>query len=65
MTELTPAPRFGQVRPWLNRLERDLGAGVGPLLAGALLPLLPAWLLYGGAAVLLAASAARIGARRG
>jgi MFS family permease len=36
---------------------RDLGAGVGPLIAGALLPVLPAWLLYGAAAVALAASA--------
>jgi MFS family permease len=36
---------------------RDLGAGIGPLIAGALLPVLPAWLLYGAAAVALALSA--------
>ncbi len=36
---------------------RDLGAGIGPLIAGALLPILPAWLLYGAAALALAASA--------
>jgi len=36
---------------------RDLGAGLGPLIAGALLPILPAWLLYGAAALALAASA--------
>ncbi len=33
---------------------RDLGAGLGPLIAGALLPVLPAWLLYGVAAAGLA-----------
>ena len=32
---------------------RDLGAGVGPLLAGALIPALPAWVLYGAAGLLL------------
>ncbi len=36
---------------------RDLGAGLGPLIAGALLPILPAWLLYGSAALALAISA--------
>jgi len=36
---------------------RDLGAGIGPLIAGALLGVLPAWLLYGAAALALAASA--------
>jgi hypothetical protein len=35
---------------------RDIGAGVGPLVAGVLLPLLPAVLLYAGAALLLAAA---------
>jgi len=34
---------------------RDLGAGVGPLIAGALIPVTPSWALYGGAAVMLAA----------
>ena len=39
--------------PALARLAtwRDLGAGAGPLIAGALLPILPHWLLYGGAAL--------------
>lgn len=36
---------------------RDLGAGLGPLIAGALLPILPTWLLYGAAALALAVSA--------
>ena len=36
---------------------RDLGAGLGPLIAGALLPILPTWLLYGAAALALAISA--------
>jgi MFS family permease len=46
---------------------RDLGAGTGPILAGALLPLVPHPALYGGAALLLAASAtavARVNKRR-
>jgi hypothetical protein len=49
--------------PALARLAtwRDLGAGAGPLLAGALLPVLPHSLLYGGAAVLLAVSAIGVG----
>lgn len=33
---------------------RDLGAGIGPLVAGALIPIMPAWALYGGAAAMLA-----------
>jgi hypothetical protein len=51
--------------PALARLAtwRDLGAGAGPLLAGALLPIIPHGVLYGAAALLLAASAAA-GARR-
>jgi MFS family permease len=52
-------PALARMATW-----RDLGAGVGPMLAGALLPLAPAWLLYGGAAALLGISAARIGTRR-
>jgi MFS family permease len=39
---------------------RDLGAGTGPILAGALLPLVPNPALYGGAALLLAVSATAI-----
>jgi hypothetical protein len=45
--------------PALARLAtwRDLGAGVGPLIAGALLPVLPIPALYGAAAALLAIAA--------
>ncbi len=43
---------------------RDLGAGVGPLIAGVLIPVLPAAALYGGAALLLAAAAAAVGRER-
>jgi hypothetical protein len=52
--------------PALARLAtwRDLGAGIGPLLAGALLPIFPQSLLYGGAALLLAISATAVGGRR-
>lgn len=52
--------------PALARLStwRDLGAGIGPLLAGALLPILPQWLLYGGAAFLLAIMPTTVGSRR-
>jgi Major Facilitator Superfamily len=52
--------------PALARLAtwRDPGAGAGPLLAGALLLILPHWLLYSGAALLLAISAAAVGTRR-
>ncbi len=46
-----------------NATWRDLGAGAGPLLAGALLPMVPHELLYGGAALLLAISAGAIGRR--
>jgi len=52
--------------PALARLAtwRDLGAGAGPLFSGALLPVIPHEVLYGGAALLLAASAAAVGIRR-
>lgn len=52
--------------PALARLAtwRDLGAGAGPLLAGALLPVLPHGLLYGAAALLLAISAIAVSAFR-
>jgi MFS family permease len=67
-----PAPVVAAENPGADRVPalarlatwRDLGAGAGPLLAGALLPVLPHWLLYGGAALLLAASAAAVGVRR-
>jgi hypothetical protein len=52
--------------PALARLAtwRDLGAGAGPLLAGALLPVVAHGLLYGGAALLLAGAAVAVGIRR-
>lgn len=43
---------------------RDLGAGIGPLLAGALIPVMPSWALYGTAALLLAAVSGAVGVRR-
>jgi hypothetical protein len=43
---------------------RDLGAGVGPLIAGALIPVMPAWALYGAAALLLAGAAGAVGRER-
>jgi hypothetical protein len=48
------------IRVRLQLRHRDLGAGAGPLLAGTLLPILSHWMLYGGAAVLLATSAAAV-----
>jgi hypothetical protein len=47
-------PGQGRV-PALARLAtwRDIGAGLGPLAAGVLLPLMPATALYGGAAALV------------
>ena len=39
---------------------RDLGAGVGPLIAGMLIPVVPAWALYSGAATMLAAVAVAV-----
>ena len=67
-----PAPVVAMENPGRDRVPalarlatwRDLGAGAGPLLAGALLPILPHSLLYGGAAFLLAISAAGVGTRR-
>lgn len=67
-----PAPVVAAENPGADRVPalarlatwRDLGAGAGPLLAGALLPLLPHWQSYGGAALLLAVSAAAVGVRR-
>ena len=52
-------PAVAKMASW-----RDLGAGAGPLLAGLLLPVLPASLLSGGAAVLVAASAFGLVGRR-
>jgi len=58
-------PGAGRV-PALARLAtwRDLGAGAGPLLAVLLLPVLPASLLYGAAAALVAISAAGVAGKR-
>jgi hypothetical protein len=63
-----PAPLVAMENPGRDRVPalarlatwRDLGAGAGPLLAGTLLPILSHWMLYGGAAVLLATSAAAV-----
>lgn len=52
-------PALAAVATW-----RDLGAGAGPLVAGLLLPVVPQLILYGGAAVLLAVSAAAVALRR-
>lgn len=60
-----PAPVAAALHPGAQRVPalarlatwRDLGAGLGPLCAGILLPLLPVSLLYGGTAALLAVSA--------
>jgi MFS family permease len=43
---------------------RDLGAGLGPLAAGALLPVLPPYALYGATAAVLAGAALMLGGRR-
>ena len=52
--------------PALARLAtwRDLGAGAGPLLAGALLPLVAHEILYGAAGAVLAVSAIAVSATR-
>lgn len=63
-----PGPVVALENPGRNRVPalaalatwRDLGAGTGPMLAGALLPLVPHPALYGGAALLLAASATAV-----
>ena len=54
-------PGPGRV-PALARLAtwRDLGAGLGPLAAGLLLPVLEPWLLYGGTALALAMAAVAV-----
>jgi hypothetical protein len=67
-----PAPIIAMQNPGRDRVPalarlatwRDLGAGAGPLLAGALLPIVPHMTLYGGAALLLAASAVAVGISR-
>ncbi len=64
---VTAAANPGAARvPALARLAtwRDLGAGAGPLLAVLLLQALPASLLYGAAAALVAISAAGVAGKR-
>ncbi len=52
----TPGP--GRVQALATRsVWRDMGAGGGPVLAGLLLPVVPAAWIYGGAALLLATTA--------
>lgn len=66
-----PGPVAAQAYPSSERVAalarlatwRDLGAGLGPLVAGALLPVIPSPVLYGATAALLALSA--IGMREG
>lgn len=56
-----PAPVAASLVPASERVAalarmatwRDLGAGLGPLAAGVLLPILPTWLVYGGTAAAL------------
>jgi predicted MFS family arabinose efflux permease len=63
-----PAPVVAIQHPGADRVAaiarvatwRDIGAGVGPLVAGILLPVLSPPVLYGGAGLLLAASAIAI-----
>jgi MFS family permease len=60
-----PAPVTAALYPGTQRVPalarlatwRDLGAGVGPLIAGLLLPAIPPHVLYAGTAMLLAISA--------
>jgi hypothetical protein len=49
-------PALAQLATW-----RDLGAGAGPFLAGALLPVLPHEFLYCAAAAMLGISAIAVG----
>jgi len=56
VAQRNPGP--GRVPALAARLAwRDIGAGLGPMLAGLLLPVAPPWLLYGTAAVALGAAA--------
>jgi Major Facilitator Superfamily len=60
-----PAPAAAAAHPGPGRVPalarlatwRDLGAGLGPLAAGLLLPILAPWLVYGGTALVLALAA--------
>lgn len=72
MIQSLPAPVAAAANPGAGRVPalarlatwRDLGAGAGPLLAVLLLPVVPASLLYGAAAVLVAISAAGVAGKR-
>lgn len=56
----TPGPE--RVRALASRaIWRDIGAGLGPIAAGLLLPVAPALAIYGVAAALLAAAALAVG----
>jgi hypothetical protein len=67
-----PAPVAAAANPGPARVRalarmatwRDLGAGLGPLVAGVLLPLIPAYALYSITALLLAAAALALLDRR-
>jgi len=60
----TPGP--GRIQALATRsVWRDLGAGVGPVLAGVLLPIAPSAWVYGVAALLLSATAIACWAPRG
>lgn len=64
-----PAPVAAEAHPGPGRVPalarlatwRDLGAGLGPLAAGLLLPVLAPWTVYGGTAVALALAALALG----
>lgn len=66
-----PAPVVAEAFPGPARVPalarqatwRDIGAGAGPLVAGFLFPVLPALVIYAGAAGLLAGSALLVGRR--
>jgi len=68
-----PAPVAAAMYPGPERVAalarlatwRDLGAGLGPLAAGMLLPILPHALLYGATALALAVAALALRQQRG
>jgi hypothetical protein len=68
-----PAPAAAAANPGPERVPalarlatwRDLGAGLGPIVAGLLLPVLPSSLLYGCTGALLTVSALLMGRARG
>lgn len=64
LTQPLTAPMVAEANPGAERVRalarqatwRDIGAGTGPLAAGVLIPLLTPLALYGGAAIMLAAT---------